>query len=531
MAPFTFGILNDMGYTNAAETYVQLKKAVDEGIAFAIHGGDLSYADDWNGGIIECDDSDADVCYNGTSSRIPGGGPIPADYDTPLPEGEVPNQGSPRGGDASPLYETNWDVWQQWISDVTTRIPYMVLPGNHEASCGHHDDSNNVTAAYLNNNESNSTSPIDDLTYWSCPPSQRNFTAYQNRFTMPGDATEGVGNFWYSYDYGMVHFVFIDTETDYPSSAESDFAFDVAGLDYTHPKPNDTTSTDSGPFGAVTGDITDNDSYEQLQWLAKDLKSVDRCKTPWILVMGHRPMYSSLTSGYQKDIRNAFQATLLEYEVDLYVCGHIHLYERLLPLTINGTIDSESVVDNNTYYVNPGKSFPHITNGAAGNVQSHDILGSDPLLNITAFLDQFHYGLIRANVHNETALTLKYIFADDGSVGDELTLLKKSDAPGVGGTCSSATSSSASASTSGSATSTPYKNSTATATGTATIKTTATTTGAITVTTDVVTSYTTWCPYAMTFTQGSHTYTVTTATTLTITDCPCTIVRTIGTAT
>jgi hypothetical protein len=34
-------------YTNAHGTHKQLKKVVDEGIAFAWHGGDISYADDW----------------------------------------------------------------------------------------------------------------------------------------------------------------------------------------------------------------------------------------------------------------------------------------------------------------------------------------------------------------------------------------------------------------------------------------------------------------------------------------------------
>ena len=40
---FTVAVLNDMGYTNAGGTYQQLLKAVDEGVAFAWHGGDISY--------------------------------------------------------------------------------------------------------------------------------------------------------------------------------------------------------------------------------------------------------------------------------------------------------------------------------------------------------------------------------------------------------------------------------------------------------------------------------------------------------
>ncbi|KAF4454462.1 clock-controlled 6 (CCG-6) [Fusarium albosuccineum] len=45
----------------------------------------------------------------------------------------------------------------------------------------------------------------------------------------------------------------------------------------------------------------------------------------------------------------------------------------------------------------------------------------------------------------------------------------------------------------------------------------------VTYTTEVVTAYTTYCPGPTEITHGGKTYTVTEATTLTITDCPCTI--------
>lgn len=47
--------------------------------------------------------------------------------------------------------------------------------------------------------------------------------------------------------------------------------------------------------------------------------------------------------------------------------------------------------------------------------------------------------------------------------------------------------------------------------------------GNVTYTTEVVTAYTTYCPEATEITQGSSTYTVTEATTLTISNCPCTL--------
>lgn len=172
--PFTVAVLNDMGYTNAAGTFAQLNKAVDEGLSFAWHGGDLSYADDWYSGICPCA-SDWPVCYNGTSSELPNSPPlaITPEYLVPLPAGEIANQGGPLGGDMSVLYESNWDLWQQWMNKITLRVPYMTLPGNHEASCAEFDGPGNIMTAFLNDDELNSTAAKSALTYYSCPPSQR----------------------------------------------------------------------------------------------------------------------------------------------------------------------------------------------------------------------------------------------------------------------------------------------------------------------------------------------------------------------
>jgi len=49
-------------------------------------------------------------------------------------------------------------------------------------------------------------------------------------------------------------------------------------------------------------------------------------------------------------------------------------------------------------------------------------------------------------------------------------------------------------------------------------------------TTEVVTAYTTYCPLATSITHNGVTYTVTSATTLTITNCPCTITKPIITS-
>lgn len=51
----------------------------------------------------------------------------------------------------------------------------------------------------------------------------------------------------------------------------------------------------------------------------------------------------------------------------------------------------------------------------------------------------------------------------------------------------------------------------------------------VTYTTEIVDVYTTYCPASTQITYGSKTYTVTEATTLTITDCPCTVTKPVTT--
>jgi len=245
---------------------------------------------------------------------------------------------------------------------------------------------------------------------------------------MPGKESGGVSNFWYSFDYGMAHFVSLDGETDFPFSPEWPFLRDIAGKNETFPTEAQTFVTDSGPFGAINGSITENESYEQYNWLVEDLASVDRAKTPWIIAMSHRPMYSSQVSSYQGDLRDAFQGLLLGAGVDLYLSGHIHWYERLFPLTATGAIDHSAIINNNTYLVNEGTSMVHIINGQAGNVESHSTLGTSPLLPITAVLDDAHYGFSKLTFHNATALTWSFVLGNGNGIGDELTVLRKASA-------------------------------------------------------------------------------------------------------
>jgi acid phosphatase len=67
----------------------------------------------------------------------------------------------------------------------------------------------------------------------------------------------------------------------------------------------------------------------------------------------------------------------------------------------------------------------------AGNIESHTTLDKgEKISNITAVLDQTHFGLSKMTFYNQTALKWEFIRGDDGSVGDYLYLLKdKSPTP------------------------------------------------------------------------------------------------------
>ena len=168
---FTVGVYVDMGYTNAGTTRQQLINEVANGMAFAWSGGDMSYADDWYEAMAVCVNSSV-RCYNGTQSKLPDGERDPA-YSLPVPSNETDNIAGPYGGDSSTFYETNWDIWQNWMNNVTQYVPNMVMPGNHEAACVEGDAPQGQVTALLVYDEYPGTETKTNVSYGTCPPSQR----------------------------------------------------------------------------------------------------------------------------------------------------------------------------------------------------------------------------------------------------------------------------------------------------------------------------------------------------------------------
>jgi len=69
----------------------------------------------------------------------------------------------------------------------------------------------------------------------------------------------------------------------------------------------------------------------QLDFVAADLAAVDRRRTPWVIVLGHRQMYSGNSMGPQNSM-GALEPLFVRHKVDIAFWGHIHYAQRSCPM-------------------------------------------------------------------------------------------------------------------------------------------------------------------------------------------------------
>merc|ERR1711916_106748 len=171
-------------------------------------------------------------------------------------------------------------------------------------------------------------------------------------------------------------------------------------------------------MGKDNGDAPDliPEVGQQWKWLQDDLAEANqnRDKQPWIVVMGHRPLYCSNFN--EKDCaaryRDYLEKPFLDNKVDLVINGHKHDYERMWP-TYNGT----------SFYSYDSPPYPVcLVNGAAGRKGAIDYFENPPTPWDAARINGYGFGYLKT--HNASAMTFTYYSSVTGGLLDEFTITK-----------------------------------------------------------------------------------------------------------
>jgi len=169
-----------------------------------------------------------------------------------------------------------------------------------------------------------------------------------------------------------------------------------------HVPPLSGYSFDFGSVHFVMLNSEGNLTAQQI-WVEKDLSSLDRQMTPWVIVLLHRPMFGSYNVNLEF---KAFATTLLgqtfsRNKVDVVFGAHKHYYERMAP------------IDNVTYIID-----------GSGGRSDFDI--DDSIAYESSRYAEFgHVGYTRIRVRkNASELVLERTRSKTQAVVDEVILVK-----------------------------------------------------------------------------------------------------------
>lgn len=175
--------------------------------------------------------------------------------------------------------EGQWNAWFDGTRNLLAAIPIVPVMGNHEAY---------------------------SLDWKMAIPNY-----YLSMFAVPANGLAKLERYAYSYDYGDVHFIVLNTQLNelrewYPNLLE-----------------------------------------EQKKWLANDLSKTQK---PWKIVLMHRGIWEYPFNGPLDVIGETFVPVFDKYHVDLVFTGHVHSYARTKTLK-NGRRDPSGTV-----YITTGRS-------------------------------------------------------------------------------------------------------------------------------------------------------------------------------
>lgn len=211
--------------------------------------------------------------------------------------------------------EADWEERDRQGKDIYMNKTYMPVTGNHES--------------------------------W-------NYAVYNHFNLLKPQSCKGEAGVYYSFDYGNVHFIVMDSNE---AGWESTTRFTQA----------------------------------QINWFLADAAATDK---PFKVLLMHHPMYAGLPSGepWLKPYREYFPKLITQAGIDLVLTGHTHCWARTYPLkdiegmstqvakeefyetTINGHNYKATVNPDGTYYLTLAMSGPRQNSPSADAATIADLL-------------------------------------------------------------------------------------------------------------------------------------------------------------
>lgn len=239
-------------------------------------------------------------------------------------------------GDIS--YARGWPwIWERYfdlIEPLSTAMPWMVSVGNHE---------------------------VDTLSNPFKPAAGHDSGGECGLVTQKRFHFESARQMWYSFDYGLVHFVALSSE---------------------------------------------HELEPQIEFFKADMQQLDRRATPWVIVALHRPLFSSQPGGLLKArLALTWHGLFVAAEVDVVLGSHEHYYERLC--AVKGPLSCSTTRDRPVY----------IVEGIAGAEFSPAFT---PKSALTKYKDFEKWGYSRFNV-SSSSLSFSHYHVDN-QLADRVTL-------------------------------------------------------------------------------------------------------------
>lgn len=202
------------------------------------------------------------------------------------------------------LSQTRWDSWDKLAQPMTSSVPILTVPGNHEIESGCGPAFQAYTMRYRMPVAVRARAHrrmVSRAAQLSCCPRVQIAATIPPHAPLPRPQPllptpqpgSPDGTMYYSYEAGGVHFVLLSSYS--PISPGS----------------------------------------PQYDWLVNDLASVDRKTTPWLVAALHAPWYNSNShhqgEGEPAQFQTHAEPLLYNAGVDLVFSGHVHAYERSVP--------------------------------------------------------------------------------------------------------------------------------------------------------------------------------------------------------